>query len=107
MKEILEQAEFTELVRYERERSERTNRPFSLINVDFTKTNGKKNTKVFKEIIKIIEPSVRILDRVGWIKKNTLCILLPETQIAGAQFVSEKFKNKLKERLGEKSSLLD
>jgi exopolysaccharide biosynthesis polyprenyl glycosylphosphotransferase len=33
--------------------------------------------------------------------------LLPETQIAGAKVASEKFKNKLKERLGEESSLLD
>ena len=107
MKEILEKSEFTELVRYERERSERTNRPFSLINIDFTKIKGKNNARVFKEIIKTIEPSIRILDRVGWIKKNTVGILLPETQIAGAQFVSEKFKNKLKERLGEESSLLD
>ena len=107
MKEILEKSEFTELVRYERERSERTNRPFSLINIDFTKIKGNNNARFFKEIIKTIEPSIRILDRVGWIKKNTVGILLPETEIAGANFVSEKFKNKLKERLREKSSLLD
>ena len=107
MKKILEKSEFTELVRYERERSERTNRPFSLINIDFTKTKEKTNAQVFKEIIKIIEPSIRILDRVGWIKNNTICILLPETQIAGARFAAEKFKNKSKERLGEESSLLN
>ena len=107
MKEILEKSEFAELVRYERERSERTNRPFSLINIDFTEANGKNNARFFKEIIKTIEPLIRILDRVGWINKNTICILLPETQIDGAQFVLEKFKNKLKEHMGEGSFLLD
>ena len=102
MEKILEKLEFTELVCYERERSERTNRPFSLINIDFTKTKGKTNARVFKEIIKTIKPSIRFLDRVGWIKKDTIGVLLPETQIAGAKFASEKFKNKLKECLGEK-----
>lgn len=107
MKEILEKSEFAELVRYEKERSERTNRPFSLINIAFTKINGKNNARVLKEILKTIEPLIRILDRVGWINKNTICILLPETHIDGAKFVSEKFKNKLNELLGEESSLLD
>jgi lipopolysaccharide/colanic/teichoic acid biosynthesis glycosyltransferase/GGDEF domain-containing protein len=107
MEEILEKSEFAELVRYERERSERTNRPFSLITIDFTEANGKNNAKFFKEIIKIIEPLIRILDRVGWINKNTICVLLPETQIDGANVVLEKFKNKLKEHIGEGLLLLD
>jgi len=33
--------------------------------------------------------------------------LLPETQITGAKYAAVKFKNKLKECLGEESSLLD
>jgi exopolysaccharide biosynthesis polyprenyl glycosylphosphotransferase len=112
MKEILEKTEFTELVRYERERSERTNRPFSLINVDFTKTRGKTNAQVLKEIIKTIiiktiEPTFRTIDRAGWTRNNTICILLPETKIDGAQYAAIKFKNKLKEGLGKESSLLD
>ena len=107
MEKILKKLEFTKLVRYERERSERTNRPFSLINVDFTKTRGKTHAQVFKEIIKTIEPTFRTIDRAGWTMNNTICILLPETKIDGAKCAAIKFKNKLKQRLGEKLSLLD
>ena len=112
MEKILEQSEFTKLVRYERERSERTNRPFSLINVDFTKTKGKTNAQVFKGIIntiiiKTMDSMFRTIDRAGWTKNNTICILLPETQIDGAKCAAIKFKNKLKKHLGEKLSLVN
>jgi exopolysaccharide biosynthesis polyprenyl glycosylphosphotransferase len=110
---IFKKSEFTNLINYERERSERTNRPFSLIHIDFTKIDGNgdgqanRNAQAFKEIIKEIEPAIRTIDRIGWIKKNTLCVLLPETKIDGAKYAAVKIENKLKELLGEKSSLLD
>ncbi len=104
---ILKKSEFADLLHYERERSERTNRPFSLIHVDFTKSNGNNNAQAFKEFIKTIEPEFRTIDRAGWTTKNTLCFLLPETETDGAKYAALKFKNQLKERLGEKSSLLD
>ena len=104
---ILEKSEFADLIYYERERSERTNRPFSLIHVDFTKIDKKTNAKAFKEIIITIEPFLRTIDRIGWIKNNTICILLPETKIDGAKYVAVKIKNKLIERVGEKSYLPD
>jgi lipopolysaccharide/colanic/teichoic acid biosynthesis glycosyltransferase len=104
---ILKKSEFTDLIYYERERSERTNNPFSLIHVDFKKNNGNTNAQAFKEFIKTIATEFRTIDRAGWTKNNTICILLPETQITGAKYAAVKFKNKLKECLGEESSLLD
>ena len=104
---ILEKSEFADLIYYERERSERTNRPFSLIHVDFTKIAKNTNAQAFKEIIKTIEPFLRTIDRAGWTKNNTICILLPETKIDGAKYVAAKIKNKLKEHIGKKSTLLD
>lgn len=104
---ILKKSEFADLIYYERERSERTNSPFSLIHIDFSKINKSTDAQAFKEFIKTIEPSFRTIDRAGWVKDNTICILLPETKIDGAKHAAVKFKNKLRERLGEKSSLLD
>jgi lipopolysaccharide/colanic/teichoic acid biosynthesis glycosyltransferase len=104
---ILDKSEFADLIYYERERSERTNNHFSLIHVDFKKYNGNTNAQAFKEVIKTIESTFRTIDRAGWTKNNTICILLPETKTDGAKYAAVKFKNKLKERLGEKSSLLD
>jgi exopolysaccharide biosynthesis polyprenyl glycosylphosphotransferase len=99
--------EFADLIYYEKERSDRTNNPFSLIHVDFKENNGNTNSQAYKEFIKTIEPELRTIDRAGRINNNTLCILLPETQITGAKYAAVKFKNKLKECLGEESSLLD
>ena len=104
---ILEKSEFADLIYYERERSERTNRPFSLIHVDFTKIDTNTNAQAFEKIKKTIEPFLRTIDRIGWIKNNTICILLPETKIDGAKYVAVKIKNELIARLGEKSSLLN
>ena len=104
---ILEKSEFSDLIYYERERSERTNNPFSLIHVDFKKNNGNTNAQAFKEFIKTIATEFRTIDRAGWTKNNTICILLPETNIDGAKNAAVKLKNKLKERIGKKSSLLD
>ena len=103
---ILNKSEFADLIYYERERSERTNNHFSLIHVDFKKYNGNTSAQTFKEFIKTIESTFRTLDRAGWTKSNTICILLPETKADGAKYAAVKFKNKLKERFGEKSSLL-
>ena len=104
---ILNKSEFTDLIYYEKERSERTNNHFSLIHVDFKKYNGHTNAQTFKEFVKLMESTFRTLDRAGLTKNNTICILLPETKADGAKYAAVKFKNKLKELLGEKSSLLD
>ena len=104
---ILKKSEFTNLINYERERSERTNWPFSLIHIDLSKINVRKSGQSLNSIIKTIALSLRIIDRTGWINNNSICILLPETKTDGAKYAAVKFKNKLKERLGEESSLLD
>src|SRR5210317_1987125 len=93
---ILKKSEFTDLIYYERERSERTNSPFSLIHMDLKNNNGNTNSHAFEEFINIIAPEFRTLDRPGWTKNNNICILLPETNIDGAKNATVKLKNKLK-----------
>ena len=105
--EILNKSEFNDLISYERERSERTNSPFSLIYVDLSKINGRTNGKYFEKIIKTIAISIRNIDRTGWLKNNTIGIFLPNTQITGAKTATIKFKNKLIKSMGEDFFLLN
>ena len=100
---ILDYSELTKLIHYERERTDRTNNPFSLIHV-YIKINEQIDGQ---KIIKKIALSIRTIDRVSKINNNTLCVLLPETQIAGAKIVALKLKKELMESMGENLSLLD
>jgi len=104
---ILNKPEFTNLINYERERSERTNCPFSLIHIDLSKINGRTNGQSFEEIIKTIALSIRTIDRTGWIESNTIGIFLPDTKLIGAKYAAVKFKNKLIKSLGEDFLLLE
>jgi lipopolysaccharide/colanic/teichoic acid biosynthesis glycosyltransferase len=104
---ILKKSEFTDLLYYERERSERTNSPFSLILVDLSKINVRKNGQSFNNIIKTIALSLRTIDRTGWIESNTIGIFLPDTKLIGAKTAAVKFKNKLIKSLGEDFLLLE
>ncbi len=103
---ILDYSEFTRLIHYERERTDRTNNPFSLIHV-YIKINEQIDSQKNKKIIKKIALSIRTIDRVSKINNNTLCVLLPETQITGAKIVALKLKKELMESMGENLSLLD
>lgn len=107
MMELLDKTIFSGLVHYERERSERTNNPFSLICVDLSKIKERTNNQYPKEIVEIIIPLIRTIDRVGWIKDSTLGVLLPDTSIRGAKIVAEKLKGKLKVSLGDNASPID
>jgi hypothetical protein len=104
---ILNKSEFNDLISYERERSDRTNSPFSLIYVDLSKINGRTNGKSFEKIIKTIAISIRNIDRTSWLKNNTIGIFLPDTQITGAKTATIKFKNKLIKSMGEDFFLLN
>ena len=104
---ILKKSEFTDLLYYERERSERTNSPFSFILVDLSKINVRKNGQSFNNIIKTIALSLRTIDRTGWIESNTIGIFLPDTKLIGAKAAAVKFKNKLIKSLGEDFLLLE
>jgi hypothetical protein len=103
---ILNYSEFTKLIHFERERTDRTNNSFSLIHV-YIKINELIDGQKFKKIIKKIALSIRTIDRVSKINNNTLCVLLPETQITGAKMVALKLKKELIESMGENLSLLD
>jgi len=103
-KKVLEKSNFVDLIHYERERSERTNNPFSLLSVDLSKIKGYTDDQYSKKVVKTIASSIRTIDRTGWIKNHTMGVLLPETSLDGAKVVAEKLKIKLKETLGEEAS---
>ena len=96
---LLDKANFAGHLHYERERSERTNNPFSLICIDLSKTKEYSNGQDFEKILNIITSSIRIVDRVGWIQENLIGIILPDTPKGGVVTVVEKFKGSLEQRL--------
>ena len=104
---ILEKADFTDLIYYERERSERTNSPFALIHVDLSNINMRANEKSLNTIIKTVALSLRTIDRTGWIESNTIGIFLPDTPLRGAKIAAAKFKQNLIKSLGEDFRQLD
>jgi len=100
---VLDKVNFAAQLRYERERSERTNNPFSLICIDLSKTNEYSNGKDFEKILDIISSSIRTVDRVGWIRKNLIGIILPDTPTVGAVTVAKKLEDRLNQRQSNSS----
>jgi len=92
---VLDKANFAGHLRYERERSERTNHPFSLICIDLSKIKECSNGHGFEEVLDIITASIRAIDCVGWIQKNLIGIILPDTPTVGAVTVAKKLKDSL------------
>jgi len=99
-KKILTPSDFSELVQYERERSERTNDPFSIVCIDLSNrpkdTNGISLARVFD----VVSASVRTIDHLACDSSNTIYLLLPATALQGAQFVVKKLEEKLQTELG-------
>ena len=96
---VLDKVNFADHLHYERERSERTNNPFSLICIDLSKTEEYSNGQDFEKILNIITSSIRIVDRVGWIQKNLIGVILPDTPTGGAVTVAKKLKDSLNQSL--------
>jgi GGDEF domain-containing protein len=96
---LLDKANFAGHLRYERERSERTNHPFSLICIDLSKIKECSNGHGFEEVLDIITASIRAIDRVGWIQKNLIGIILPDTPKGGAVNLAEKLRDRLMQGL--------
>jgi len=97
---VLDKVNFATLIHDERERSERTNKPFSFLCIDLSKMNDRSNGHRFKKVLGTITSSIRTIDRIGWIRNNLIGVLLPDTPMKGALTVAEKLKDKLNGSLG-------
>jgi len=88
---LLDEKKFAAMLHYEKERAERNGGRFSCIYIDFLFFNG-SNKKAVNDIAERIIVSLRIIDRVGIIENNVICLLLPETTEQGAYKVIQKIK---------------
>ena len=84
---VLDHTTFAELVRYERERSDRGGAPFSLLHVTVIGDNVSAARQ--------LSQSLRMIDRIGILDNNCICVLLPDTDKEGAALVAEKLKKRL------------
>ena len=95
-KKVLDEKTFAEMLHYERERAERNGGYFSFIAINFTFLNG-TNKGIINDVTERIKLSLRIVDRIGIIKNNRICLLLPETTEQGAYNVIQKIKSIINE----------
>ncbi len=79
---VLEREEFQRLLQRERLRADRNSETFSL--VAMTSRNLQHGQKLFPELVRVLHTRLRATDDVGWIEKDRLGILLPDTPSAGA-----------------------
>jgi exopolysaccharide biosynthesis polyprenyl glycosylphosphotransferase len=93
---VLDEKTFAEMLHYERERAERNGGYFSCIYSNFLFFNGVKK-KIINDIADKIKLSLRAIDRVGIIKNNIICLLLPETTEQGAYTVIQRLKSIINE----------
>jgi len=91
---VLDHTTFAELVRYERERSDRGGAPFSLLHVTVIGDNG-HTEKLKLSAARQLSQSLRMIDRIGILDNNCICALLPDTDKEGAALVAEKLKKRL------------
>ncbi len=106
-KKILTQTDFAELVQYERERSERSNKPFSIVNIDLSKSMKNTNGAFPSSVIDVISTSVRTIDHLAWNGNSSIYLLLPVTPLQGAQIAVKKLRKKLQTELGKDSQAID
>jgi len=100
---VLDEKRFAEILRYERERTERNGGYFSFISINLSFSNN-TNKKIINIVADRIKLTLRIVDRIGLIQNNVICILLPETTEQGAYNVIQKLKNTINETAGYSAS---
>ena len=91
---VLDHTTFAELVRYERERSDRGGAPFSMLHIAVIGGNG-HTEKLELAAASQLSQSLRMIDRIGILDNNRISVLLPETDQEGAALVAEKLKKRL------------
>lgn len=80
---------FQEELRRERSRSDRSKAPLSLLTIQL-KADSHIDPENLKNVLFLLNHNLRALDSVGLLERNALALLLPDTDIAGAQTVADK-----------------
>ena len=89
----------------ERQRTDRSGKPFSVLIIDFHHLlNGNGtwkflNGKLTKEICNAVLESTRLTDLKGWYESNRLAVLLPDTNTKGVKFLVKKLQEKLNKNM--------
>ena len=98
---IVERADFAKLIRYERERAERTNKEFSLVCFDLTRNRKWFAKDLKEELLQVTASSIRVVDRIGWLEESMVGIILPDTPHAGALTYIGRLINNLNGRAAD------
>jgi lipopolysaccharide/colanic/teichoic acid biosynthesis glycosyltransferase len=82
MNTICSTKEFYKIIERERTRSDRTNREFAVI--IFHKMNSKDNNYFIQYFTNVLSNRIRCYDDMGWLDKEQIGVILPETSAEGA-----------------------
>ncbi|WP_243373439.1 sugar transferase [Geotalea sp. SG265] len=91
---------FTEALCRERKRSERSNRPFVLMLVEFKDRLVTAGTGIAGKVVDIVSESVRETDVRGWVKRSsTIGVLITDIAMDAIAPVTKKIQAKVAEKL--------
>ena len=93
---VLSTTEFKRIIAEERVRSERTHIGFSLVTFRATSPQDKPNTLLNLQLTAI--ERLRVLDKIGWLDRDTVGVLMPITSSSDAIHVAEEINAKLAQR---------
>ena len=93
---VLSTTEFKRTIAEERVRSERTHIGFSLLTFRATSPQDKPNTLLNLQLTAI--ERLRVLDKIGWLDRDTVGVLMPITSSSDAIHVAEEINAKLAQR---------
>ncbi len=74
---------FQALIRHERNRADRDGNSFSI--AIFEANSVRSISFSEKNLCDILKKEMRTIDEIGWLDSNTICVLLPATDLSGAQ----------------------
>lgn len=93
---ICSHADFFSLIEFERSRSHRVQKPFSVILIDIDQQNDYLiNVEL---IVNDILKRIRKIDQLGWYDNNRIGILLPNTDHNGANVIIEDLTKKIDDK---------
>ncbi len=89
MNKICSQKEVKEILERERDRSDRTNKEFSI--VIFEATISKNYRFFLLDLCSVLIRRIRCYDYIGWIDKKRIVVIMPDTSHRGAQKLADDF----------------
>lgn len=92
MHSVLQKSEFLNRLRVEKRRTDRSRAPLSLV-LFYLRTNGEESGATIQEFVASLDKNTRESDIKGWIDRDVVGLILPDTDENGVKRCVEKITN--------------